>query len=138
MAKEKPLVAGDLVREYIKWDDWLKKQQETFDEKCGKPATEAMAKLKDQMLELMNQQKTDKFPTKFGTCYKSNIMNLTVQDREKLLDFCNENWDAIGSEMLMINAKKDAVKEYMENNNGKLPPGVKTEFITRVNVRRSA
>jgi hypothetical protein len=40
--------------------------------------------------------------------------------------------------MLQVSApQKDALKQYMEENNKALPPGVQVEFYRKLNVRRS-
>lgn len=127
--------ADDLIKEYIETRDKLKKACEWFETQC-KPQKQRMQEIEAALLDLLNAQKADRIAGENGTCYKSHILNVKVEDREKLLDFINERWEEIGNELLLLNAQKDAVKRWMEET-GAPPPGVVTSYFTHINVRRA-
>ena len=68
-----------------------------------------------------------------GTAYKSTIMRCSVSDRPALEDWALENrrWDIFGNTL-----SKDVVRDVVDCTK-EPPPGVKVEFITNVNVKRS-
>lgn len=127
--------ANDLIKEHIKLNDQLKEAAKWFATQCV-PKKQRMQEIEAALLDMLNTQKADSFKCEDGTCYKSHILNVKVEDREKLLDFINERWDEIGNELLLLNAQKDAVKRWTEET-GAPPPGVVTSYFTHLNVRRA-
>ncbi len=134
---------ADLIKEHNTLDDYCTAESKRFTEHL-KPAVERKkqieALLQEQLLALNGGDPTGKkgsISTEHGTAYLSTIMTPKITDKEKYLDFVLENWDARGA-MLQIGApQKDAVREYMDSNDGREPPFVKIENFTRVNIRRS-
>ncbi len=132
---DKSKTVDQLVAEHIKLNDWLASEAKRFDEHM-KPFKEQLQMIAAQLLDLSNQQKWESIKTNDGTAYRSTLMNLKVDDRERLLDFAMEKWDEIGNEILLISAQKDAVKRWLEET-GFSPPGVSVGYFTRINIRRS-
>ena len=128
--------ADDLVAEHVRLDDWVKAETKRFGEHL-KPHKERLTEIEDQLQTFMLQQKLDSVKADSGTAYISTIMNLKIEDREKYLDFVNENWDAYGNEMLLASVQKDATKQYMQDHAGAPPPGVTIGWFQRVNIRRT-
>ena len=129
------MTANDLIKEYLETRNKLKKASEWFEAQC-KPQKQRLQEIEAELLNMLNTQKADSFKCEDGTCYKSHILNVKVEDREKLLDFINEKWDEIGNELLLLSAQKDAVKRWQEET-GAPPPGVSTSYFTHINVRRA-
>lgn len=115
--------------------------------------------LEQAMMILLNEQNAESVKTEHGTAYKSTVMSATVEDWDKLMEFIlagaiDRIADSLEKgeppeaqiaafrdtpEMALINrsVNKTAVKEIMEQQDGFIPPGVKTAQITSVNVRRA-
>lgn len=118
--------------------------------------------LKQAMMILLNEQNAESVSTEHGTAYKSTVMSATVDPDggwDKILEYIlvgaiDRIADSLEKgeppeaqiaafrdtpEMALINrsVNKTAVKEIMEQQDGFIPPGVKTALITSVNVRRA-
>jgi len=147
-----PSPASDLIGEYVRNDDWIAAQDKAYGEHM-KPMRDRQEAIKQQLHEklLAEGGKDASFKTDHGTAYISNIMNTKIdvdaapftnadqtisRGREAVLDFCLNNWDEIGNEMLQIGVTKDAVKQWIEKT-GAPPPGVSISHFARVNIRRS-
>ncbi len=142
--------AEQLIAEHNKLDDWLKAETKRFGEFL-KPHKERLEAIGNQLLALSNTQNWDSIKTDAGTAYRSTLLNVSVSPdglpyergeeksigREALLDFALDHWDDIGNDLLLVSAQKDAVKKFMEANEGKPPPGIVTGAFTRINIRRS-
>jgi len=144
--------AEQLIEEHNKLDDWLKAEAKRFGEFC-RPYKDRLEAIGNQLLALSNTAKWESIKTDAGTAYRSTLLNVSVSPeglpyaregqehpsvgREALLDFALDSWDDIGNDLLLISAQKDAVKKYMEDHEGKPPPGVKVGWYTRINIRRS-
>lgn len=131
-----PASASELVAEALRIEDWMASEAKRFAEYM-KPHKERVETIKNQLLEKLNAEGADNFKTEHGTAYKSHLLNIKIEDRNQLIDFCNDKWEECGSDMLMVSAQKDAVKNWMDANNGVPPPGISTSWFTRLNIRRS-
>lgn len=143
---------GDLVKRYVDLRDWTQAEKKKF-ETFMEPHKQTMDVIENEFLRRLNERKAQSTPTEHGTAYKSTLLNVSVAPeaapyqrdadspvstgREALLDFALDNWDAIGNELLIISAQKDAVKRYMEEHEGLPPPGIKVVPFIKVNIRRS-
>jgi hypothetical protein len=136
MVQSNEPTADSLVAEHVRLDDWVKAETKWFGEHL-KGAKDRLSEIEDQLQAFMLQQKIDSVRADSGTAYISTIMNLKIEDREKYLDFVNENWDTYGNEMLLASVQKDATKHYMQDHAGAPPPGVTIGWFQRVNVRRT-
>ena len=135
--------AASLIQKYNEIKDHLAAQAKAFSE-YSKPFNEQLETISNQLLDLLNQLNTGKpegkrasLSTEHGTAYLSTIVTPKVTDKEKYLDFVLDNWNKYGA-MLQVGApQKDAVQEYMDANDGHLPPFTEISTFTRVNIRRS-
>lgn len=142
--------ADELIQEYFRNDEFITSENKRFAEHM-KPFNDRQEAIKAQLQDKMNQEGLDNIKSEHGTAYKSRILNTKidadaepyknadgylVRGREAVLDFCMDNWAAVGNEMLQVGVTKDAVKAYMEQH-GKPPPGISTSTFVRVNIRRS-
>ena len=142
--------AADLVAEHLKIEEWIKAESKRFAEHI-KPHKDRLEAIGNQLLALSNTQKWDSIRTDAGTAYRSTLLNVSVSPeglpytsngaevvgREALLDFALDHWDDIGNDLLLVSAQKDSVKKFMEDHEGKPPPGIKTSWFTRINIRKS-
>lgn len=152
------LSAELLIKEHFALQDKLKEANKRFSEYCA-PTKARLEEIDGQLLELLNSlSEGDKrsISCDSGTAYVSNLLNVSVDpegepyvnsDGESqvghmaLFDWAVEHWGVTtdgwnGSEMLLVQPQKDAVKAYIEAH-GKAPPGLKISYFARVNVRRS-
>lgn len=105
----------------------LKKLYEEHDDAIK----EKMSEIEGSILKYLNDQGMDSARTSAGTIYRQVNMTPSAEDWDTVYEYIREN-DAF--EMLERRIKKTFVSEYMEENEGKLPPGVKVykEYVARV------
>jgi len=149
----RPLIsetAEQLIVEHNKLDEFIKAESKRFGEFL-KPHKDRLEAIGNDLLALSNLQKWDSIRTDAGTAYRSTLLNVSVSPeglpyqtdkgasvgREALLDFALDHWDDIGNDLLLVSPQKDAVKKFMEANDGKPPPGCKVGWFTRINIRKS-
>lgn len=141
-----------LMERYFALKDWLEGENKRYGAHIL-PHKSEMDKIEQEFLARLNTRGADSTKSEFGTAYKQHLLNVSVspegpeykaidrdepmKGRDALLEFALDHWEAYGSDMLMISAQKDAVKRFMEENEGKEPPGIKTSRFVRVNIRRS-
>ncbi len=147
-----PVTDELLMKGYFDLKDFVERENKRFAEYMA-PHKDMMASIEQEFLKRLNDRGADSTKSEFGTAYKSTLLNVSVspegptykaidrdepmQGRDALLEAALDHWEQWGADMLMIAAQKDAVKKYMEDHEGNPPPGVKTSFFTRVNLRRS-
>jgi len=126
----------DLVGENFKLEDQLKAGLAKYNE-WAKPLQDRLKEIESEISRRLLERKADSTKTEHGTAYFSVIMNTKIEQREALIDFLMENWDAWGNDMMLVNVTKDAVKRYMEEYSGQLPPGISISHFQRLNIKRS-
>lgn len=144
--------AEQLIAERFALDDKIKAAAKLLADHVA-PFKARMEQIDVELMTLLNQMGDDKasISTDVGTAYKSHLLNVSVdpegeayvnavgeeqKGRMALLDWALENWETYGAEILLVQPQKDAVRRYMDEHNGTVPPGLKHSFFTRVNVRR--
>lgn len=141
-----------LVQKYVELRDWTQAEKKRFDT-FMEPHKQTMDIIENEFLRRLNERGADSTKTDCGTAYKSTLLNISVTPegsapyirpdapasigREALLDFALDNWDEIGNELLLISAQKDSVRRWMDEHQGVPPPGIKVNWFTKVNIRRS-
>ena len=88
----------------------------------------------------MHEQGLKSIKTNVGTAILSEIPQAKIKpdERDAYIDFCLENWDEIGGEMLVIGAPKaDAVRAYMDAHEGNPPPHVEISNTFRFSIRKA-
>jgi hypothetical protein len=146
--------AEALIQEHFALQDKIKAANKQLADFIA-PWKKRLEEIDGELMQALNALGTgDKasISTDVGTAYLSHLLNIGIDPeaspyvneagqeqlgRMALLDFALEAWDEIGSELLLIQPQKDAVKRWMDEHEGVPPPGVKTSWFTRVNVRRS-
>jgi hypothetical protein len=129
--------AADLIAEHTKLDDWCAAESKRFAEHLA-PHKKRMDEIKATLLGMLTEQKTNSMSTDSGTCYISTLLTPKVIDRDKYLDYIWDNWETGGGELLQVGApQKDSLKEHLDANQNKPPPGVEVSYFNRLNIRRS-
>lgn len=144
--------ANALIEESLKLEDFKKKENERFKQHL-KPINERLDEIEAQLFAILNAQGADKIATDAGTAYKSHLLNVGIdpeaipyvdpetgqehKGQEALLYYALDHSEKFGIDGLLIKPQMDAVKNFMEENDGRPPPGVKTSTYTRLNIRRS-
>ena len=102
-----------------------------------KPYQDEQTDIQGQIHTMMLEQGVKSFKTDTGTAILSTVVTPKVTDKEKFLDFVLDNWDKYGA-MLQIGApQKDALQEYMDANENKLPPFVDVSTFVRFSIRKA-
>lgn len=128
-----PIDNEKLTRAFVNIRDARKRLAVQFDAEDKK--LQAMQdRVGNAMLKFLNETNTDSVATDAGTFYRQEEVTPTGADWAAFYRWIAEK-DAF--EFLERRIKKTAVKEYMEQNDGAIPPGVSVfrEYVVRV--RRS-
>jgi hypothetical protein len=123
---------GDYIAKRNELDAFCEQEDNAHNDRM-KPYRDAVKAIEAHLLSELVAQGVQNFKTEHGTAYKVNSMSVSVADRAAFLAFITEQqkWD-----MLDARALKGPVKEYVETV-GYEPPGLKVEFNTKCNIRRS-
>jgi hypothetical protein len=128
--------ADDLIKRHNEINEFVKAEGKKFSEYC-KPFNAEMEQIENQLLALFQAQGVEKLSTEHGTAYTSTLMTPKVENFDVALDWAMENWNVLGMDMVQVRPKVEALRTYMDNNGGKLPPGISVSYFTRLNIRRS-
>src|SRR5271166_3748066 len=96
------------------------------------PLKDAQKKIENLLLDYLNQAELDNIRGPSGMAYKSNIMRCSVENRSELVRFIFGEPSAI--DIFGNTLVKEYVRSYVDENRMP-PPGVKVDFITKVNIR---
>lgn len=124
-----------LIAENFTLEDSIKAAQAKFDE-WAKPRKTRIAEIESEISRRLLLRKADSTKTDHGTAYFSDIMNTKIESVEALFDYIADHWDAFGADV-KLNLPVGLVRQYMEANEGKLPPGMSNSFFKRLNIKRS-
>src|ERR1700677_1154025 len=125
----------DLIAENFVLEDQIKAAQAKFDE-WAKPRKERISQIEGEISRRLLERKADSTKTDSGTAYFSDIMNTKIESVEQLFDFIADRWDEFGADV-KLNLPISKVREHMDSNEGKLPPGMTHSFFKRLNIKRS-
>jgi acyl-CoA reductase-like NAD-dependent aldehyde dehydrogenase len=124
-----------LIAENHKIDELIKAAQEKFNE-WAKPHVTRRDEIENILLARLQERKANNTKTDSGTAYISHPMTVKVEDQGALFDWVAENWESVSADT-KLNIKVDAIRAFMENNEGKAPPGLKIGYATNLNINRS-
>lgn len=119
-----------LAKAYIKLRDARTELKRTYDEQDGALKAK-QERLEAEMLKFLNANEMDSVKTAAGTFYRQEEITPTGSDWDAFYKWIADN-DAFDA--LERRIKKTFVREYMETNNGAIPPGVSVyrEYVVRV------
>lgn len=124
-----------LITENFKIEDLIKAAQTKFSE-WALPHKTRLAEIEAEISRRLLERNAKNTKTDSGTAYFSDLLNAKVESVEALFDFVADHWETVGGEA-KINLPVDAVRTYMETNEGKPPPGMSISFFKRLNIKRS-
>jgi hypothetical protein len=95
---------------------------------------EKIDKIDLKLLEVFNKTGTESIKTEHGTAYASSRTTASVADKDVFLNFVKSNneWS-----LMEVRASSTAVREYNQNNDGVVVPGVNISVERTVNIRRT-
>jgi hypothetical protein len=119
------------VKLFILQRDWLKAEQEAFDERM-KPVKDHQEMLKGKLQAFLTATKQESSKTAEGTFFTSTKPRASISDVNEFWRFVvgGELWDLIDKK-----ANATAINDFLEENKA-LPPGITFSKETSVNVRR--
>ena len=126
--------AADLIKKRIEIRDYLEriaKEREVAD----KPYLDAAVALEGAVTQMMLEQNVESLKTEHGTAYRTTVMAVKMADREAFMDFV---FNTESPQFLTSAVAKDATKEYMDEHNGALPPGLDVTYVMRTNFRKAS
>lgn len=124
-----------LIAENFQIEDLIKAASAKFDE-WAKPHKERIKQIEDDLFARLSSRGADSTKTNSGTAYISNIASVKIESAEQLFDFAAENWAACGDEIKLSMGIK-AVRAWMDEHDGQLPPGISLSKYSRLNIKRS-
>lgn len=122
-----------LARAYVRLRDERALKKKEFED-ADRVLKGYMEQIEAQMLAVLNEGNIDSINTPAGTFYRQEDITPQGADWGAFYHWVRDN-DAF--DFLEKRIKKGAVKEYMEQNEGALPPGVSVFRKFEVRVRRS-
>ena len=127
---DQPLDLDRIARVYVKIRDARAANTRAYEEADEKFKAD-LKKLENVMLGHLNSTGSKSVATESGTFYKQEEILPTGSDWDAFYDWIKDN-DAFDA--LERRVKKGFIREYMEANNGAIPPGITVlrEFVVRV------
>lgn len=125
-----------LVAEHQQIRQHLDVQEETF-KKYKEPYAKRLEELQAQISATMTQQGIKSFKTDTGTAILSTIVSPRLLDKTKFLDWVLDDWDNRGAMLQIGTPLKETITEFMDANNGNLPPFVETSSMVRFSIRKA-
>jgi len=124
----------EMIAKRIAIRTYLEKRTSEFEEEL-KPYHAAATALEGAVTQKLLDDGVDSFKTPSGTAYRSKTLNVKVANRDLFIGYI-KSFDAWS--MIANIAVKEAVKEYMEAENGASPPGVEVTYFHKTNFRSPA
>ena len=128
-----PVSPADLIAEYIGLRDKKEAAVEKIKDFMNTNFNARMLEIEGTLLNNLNQNGADSMKTVHGTAFKKIETSITTADGAEFKRHVvgTEDWDLID-----FRPNKTAVKEFVENNDGLLPPGINMKHDTIVQIRR--
>lgn len=132
LAKARGMKVSELIDLYISLRDAIEVETRKFKERIA-VAVERMEMAEQVINEKMVEIGTESTTSQNGTAFRAKQTRCQVSDWDSLLDFIKlgEGW-----EFLNHAVNKSAVDEYMKENEGKVPPGVKWDEVQVLQIRK--
>ena len=103
-----------LIMARVQLNAWLTSEGKKMSDYFA-PYRQRLAELDQLLLAASNEQKWENFKTEHGTAYRQTTLTPKIEDRDKFLDFCLDNWDEVGNSLMQLRAPAvDAFREYMD------------------------
>lgn len=123
----------ELIAEYIRLRDAKKMAEEKVQQFMRENFHNRMEAIEATLHHQLNTAKADSIKTAAGTVFKKTETSVTVPDKAAFQRHVigTEDWDLVD-----MRANKTAVEEFVNNNDGLLPPGVNMTKTEVVSIRR--
>lgn len=121
-----------LIRTFVKIRD-ARSELKTAWETKDRELKDKLDRLEQFMLQTMNDTGIESFKTAAGTAYRTTTLVPTGSDWTAFYKWVKEN-DAF--DFIFRRIKADAVKDYMDQHDGQVPPGVSVFGKLGVTIRR--
>lgn len=124
--------AEQLIAKYVEIRDDIADISERHKNELA-PKKQALEIIENALMQILNDQGGQNIKTPAGTAYRSEVLTVKVESWPLVQEYITTHgrWD-----MLVQNVNKTAIKELLETT-GTLPPGVSTQTIFNLNVRRA-
>lgn len=116
----KEMTVDKLIDAYLK----LRNKKEALEASVKQKTegiTKLMTKLEQQLMQQCDEQGVDSFKTEHGTAFLKETDYASVDDWDAVVAFVSGSQ---AFEFLTKKLNKIAVREYIEENDGELPPGM--------------
>jgi hypothetical protein len=125
-----------LIAARVQLNAWLTAEAKKLSDYFA-PYRARLQELDQQLLAASISQKWENFKTEHGTAYRQTTLTPKIEDRDKFLDFCLDNWDEVGNALMQLRAPAvEAFREFMDANEKAFPPGTTAVFDTHINIRK--
>jgi len=126
---------ADLIEEYIALRDKKKEYEVKIKEAMDREFNSRLDTIEAILMDCLNNLQADSLKTEVGTAFKRVETSVTVASPTEFQRHVigSEQW-----ELIDFRANKTAVKSYVEEHGGELPPGVNMTQTTVISVRRPA
>lgn len=121
-----------VVAHMIELRDQLDEKKREYEEAI-KPIKDRIAKGNAWLLDQINAAGVSSMKCSSGTVYISETLSVSAPDKAAFTNFIRQTGEI---ELLELRPSKAAIKEYMDRNNGELPPGIATRTERNLNLRR--
>ncbi len=133
---EKPDPAT-LIAARVQLNAWLTTETKRMSDYFA-PYRQKLQELDQQLLAASIEGRWENFKSEHGTAYRQTTLTPKVEDRDKFIDYCLENWEAGGNALMQLRAPAvEAVREYLDAHEKQFPPGVTGSYDTHINIRKS-
>lgn len=121
------------VQQYVQVRDALKALDDEYQKK-REPLIEVQNLLTGWIMEFLNKTGSQSVKTVHGTCYQSTRYTASLADPDAFMKFVIANGKF---DLLDRRANATAVKDYVAENAGQLPPGANLSAVKTLGVRRA-
>lgn len=127
------LTPADLVEEYLRLKDAKKAAEDKIKKFVAENYSQRLEQIEAILQDTLNKLGGDSIKTPHGTAFTRTETSVTVSAQSEFSAFVigNESW-----ELVDFRANKTAVREFLENNDGHLPPGINMTEVKVISVRR--
>lgn len=98
------------------------------------PYESALQDIENALLGRMVERQAKSIGTVHGTAYQSAQLRVKVADRNVFMQWVFDNHQ---KDFMTNHVSKEAVKSYMDDCNGTVPPGIETTTFTQCNIRKA-
>jgi hypothetical protein len=125
-----------LIAARVQLNAWLTAEAKQMSDYFA-PYRARLQELDQQLLAASIAGKWENYKTEHGTAYRQTTLTPKIEDRDKFLDFCLDNWDEVGNALMQLRAPAvEAFREYMDAHEKAFPPGTTAVFDTHINIRK--